>query len=138
MRLRFGIGKEPGKRLTFPFFIVLESDFIRYLDPFLPFLYGAIQRHEEYQACSIAIGLVGDLCRSLNDKILPSVTDIMTLLGQALAVRSFVFSIILAKCANGTFRTLYYIEVCDRVFWCALEMSHSPLVHILNISFRMS
>ncbi|KAJ2842410.1 karyopherin Kap95, partial [Coemansia brasiliensis] len=43
----------------------LESDFTRYLESFSPFLYNALQNHEEYQLCSISVGLIGDICRSL-------------------------------------------------------------------------
>ncbi|KAJ2785647.1 karyopherin Kap95 [Coemansia interrupta] len=43
----------------------LETDFTRYLESFAPFLYSALQNHEEYQLCSIAVGLIGDICRSL-------------------------------------------------------------------------
>lgn len=43
----------------------LETEFARYLETFAPFLFSALQNHEEYQLCSIAVGLIGDICRSL-------------------------------------------------------------------------
>ncbi|KAG0004545.1 karyopherin beta [Entomortierella chlamydospora] len=43
----------------------LEAEFARYLETFAPFLFNALQNHEEYQLCSIAVGLIGDICRSL-------------------------------------------------------------------------
>ncbi|KAG0031278.1 karyopherin beta [Podila clonocystis] len=43
----------------------LETEFARYLETFAPFLFNALQNHEEYQLCSIAVGLIGDICRSL-------------------------------------------------------------------------
>ncbi|KAH8915998.1 ARM repeat-containing protein [Atractiella rhizophila] len=45
----------------------LEQDFHPYLPAFLPFLFAALQNHEEYQLCSIGVGLIGDVCRALGD-----------------------------------------------------------------------
>ncbi|GAA5845418.1 hypothetical protein JCM11251_005067 [Rhodosporidiobolus azoricus] len=49
----------------------LESGFQNYLTAFLPFLSNAIGAHEEYQLCSIAVGLIGDICRALGEASLP-------------------------------------------------------------------
>ncbi|KAI8354340.1 armadillo-type protein [Mortierella sp. GBAus27b] len=46
----------------------LEADFGRYLESFAPFLFNALSNHEEYQLCSIAVGLIGDICRSLGSQ----------------------------------------------------------------------
>ena len=62
----------------------MEGQFIRYMDPFLPFLGNALQNHEEHQLCVIAIGLVGDICRALNEQIIPYCDNIMTILGTLL------------------------------------------------------
>ncbi|KDN53633.1 putative karyopherin beta-1 subunit [Tilletiaria anomala UBC 951] len=43
----------------------LEADFSKYLDAFLPFMVQSLQSHEEYQLCSISVGLIGDICRAL-------------------------------------------------------------------------
>ncbi|KAH8918742.1 ARM repeat-containing protein [Atractiella rhizophila] len=45
----------------------LEQDFHTYLQAFLPFLFAALRNHEDYQLCSIAVGLVGDICRALGE-----------------------------------------------------------------------
>lgn len=63
---------------------VLEADFSRYTQAFVPFVYSALQKHEEHQLCSIAVGIVGDLARALNDGILPFCNDLMALLLQNL------------------------------------------------------
>ena len=34
--------------------IVLEADFARYMEPFSPFLYSALQNHEEHQVRQVA------------------------------------------------------------------------------------
>ncbi|KAK9764087.1 karyopherin Kap95 [Basidiobolus ranarum] len=62
----------------------LEGEFGRYLESFSPFLYSALQNHEEHQLCSIAVGLIGDICRGLGDQILPYCDSFMTLLVQNL------------------------------------------------------
>ncbi|KAH8153433.1 uncharacterized protein LAJ45_02245 [Morchella importuna] len=49
----------------------LEEDFTNYMDAFTPFLYNALGNQEEQQLCSMAIGLVGDIARSINDKAAP-------------------------------------------------------------------
>ncbi|KAM0747802.1 ARM repeat-containing protein [Meredithblackwellia eburnea MCA 4105] len=49
----------------------LEQNFHPYLQAFLPFLSNALNSHEEYQLCSIAVGLIGDICRALGEGSLP-------------------------------------------------------------------
>lgn len=49
----------------------LETDFLKYMDHFVPFLYNALGNQEEAGLCSMAIGLVGDITRSLGDKAQP-------------------------------------------------------------------
>jgi len=66
----------------------VESDFVRYLDAFAPFLYAALSNHEEYTLCSIAVGLIGDICRALQDSSLPYCDTFMNMLLQMLQVGS--------------------------------------------------
>ncbi|PSN75026.1 ARM repeat-containing protein [Corynespora cassiicola Philippines] len=49
----------------------LEEDFLKYMDAFTPFLYNALGNQEEPGLCSMAIGLVSDITRSLNEKVQP-------------------------------------------------------------------
>ncbi|KAG0330648.1 karyopherin beta, partial [Podila humilis] len=58
----------------------LESEFARYLESFAPFLFNALQNHEEYQLCSIAVGLIGDICRSLGPQSAPYCDQFMSTL----------------------------------------------------------
>ncbi|KAJ2724939.1 karyopherin Kap95 [Coemansia sp. Benny D115] len=58
----------------------VEADFSRYLESFSPFMYTALQNHEEYQLCSIAIGLIGDICRALGSESLQYCDQFMTIL----------------------------------------------------------
>ena len=62
----------------------LDTEFERYMEAFAPFLYAALRNHAEHQVCSIAVGIVGDLCRALNKKILPYCQTFMNLLLQDL------------------------------------------------------
>ncbi|KXS20860.1 importin subunit beta-1 [Gonapodya prolifera JEL478] len=66
------------------FTAAVEGEFVRYIDPFFPFLEAALRNHEEHQMCSIAVGIVGDICRALNDQALPYCDTFMTLLLQNL------------------------------------------------------
>lgn len=63
---------------------ILEGDFSRYMGTFVSFLYAALQNHEEHQLCSIAVGIVGDLCRALSENVFPYCDQFMTLLLQNL------------------------------------------------------
>ncbi|CAF1234582.1 unnamed protein product [Adineta ricciae] len=57
---------------------VLGVNFLKYIDHVLPFLYEALNNHAEYQICAAAVGVVGDLSRSLLDKLAPYCDLIMT------------------------------------------------------------
>lgn len=49
----------------------LEEDFIKYMEAFSPYLYNALGNQEEPGLCSMAIGLVSDITRSLGEKVQP-------------------------------------------------------------------
>ncbi|KAG2619955.1 hypothetical protein PVAP13_3NG143712 [Panicum virgatum] len=55
-------------------------DFVKYMPNFFTYLEAGLQNYEEYQVCSISVGVVGDICRALEDKILPFCDRIMTVL----------------------------------------------------------
>lgn len=63
----------------------LELNFLRYVDSFMPFLYTVLQNAEEHQACSIAVGIIGDLSRAITDKLAPYCPQLMTILIQHLS-----------------------------------------------------
>ncbi|KAF9325333.1 karyopherin beta [Linnemannia elongata] len=62
----------------------LESEFARYLDSFAPFMFSALSNHEEHQLCSIAVGIIGDVCRSLGPASASYCDNFMTTLLQNL------------------------------------------------------
>lgn len=75
----------------------LEEDFLKYMDSFTPFLYSALGNQEELGLCSMAIGLVSDIARALNDKVQPYCDTFMNYLLNHLSVRRSK-STILQRC----------------------------------------
>lgn len=49
----------------------MEEDFNKYMEAFSPYLYNALSNQEEPSLCSMAIGLVSDLTRSLGERSQP-------------------------------------------------------------------
>lgn len=66
----------------------IEGDFNRYMQPFADFLLPALRNFEEHQMCCIAIGLVGDICRALNDQVVSYCETFINAIGQLLQVQS--------------------------------------------------
>ena len=63
-----------------------EDDFAKYMDAFTPFLFNALSNQEEQQLCSMAIGLVSDISRSIGDKVAPYCDSFMNYLLSNLQV----------------------------------------------------
>ncbi|EPQ30681.1 uncharacterized protein PFL1_01582 [Pseudozyma flocculosa PF-1] len=57
-----------------------EADFEKYLGAFLPFMVEGLRNHEEYQLCSISVGLIGDICRALGPQAAQYSDDFMNAL----------------------------------------------------------
>lgn len=53
-------------------------EFGKYMQEFYRYLETGLQNYEEYQVCSVTVGVVGDICRALDDKVLPFCDGIMT------------------------------------------------------------
>ncbi|XP_021774967.1 importin subunit beta-1-like [Chenopodium quinoa] len=53
-------------------------EFAKYMNQFYKYLEMGLQNFEEYQVCAVTVGVVGDLCRAMEDKILPYCDGIMT------------------------------------------------------------
>ncbi|GIY74129.1 importin subunit beta-1 [Caerostris darwini] len=64
---------------------VLGETFLKYMDAFMPYLVVGLKNHAEYQVCTAAVGLTGDICRSLSMKVLPYCDEIMTMLMENLS-----------------------------------------------------
>ena len=66
----------------------IDDDMAKYMDAFVPFLYGALRNHEEPGLCSMAIGLTSDIVRALGEKSQPYCDTFMNLLLESLRVCS--------------------------------------------------
>lgn len=64
----------------------LELDFVKYMDSFAPFLYNALGNQEELGLCTMAIGLVSDITRSLGESSQPYCDTFMNYLLSNLRV----------------------------------------------------
>ncbi|KAJ7300086.1 hypothetical protein O6H91_19G031700 [Diphasiastrum complanatum] len=53
-------------------------EFGKYMQEFYRYLEMGLQNFEEYQVCAVTVGVVGDICRALDDKVLPFCDGIMT------------------------------------------------------------
>ncbi|KAF3448056.1 hypothetical protein FNV43_RR08764 [Rhamnella rubrinervis] len=53
------------------------SEFGKYMPEFYKYLEMGLLNFEEYQVCAITVGVVGDICRALDDKVLPYCDGIM-------------------------------------------------------------
>ncbi|ONK62596.1 uncharacterized protein A4U43_C07F5750 [Asparagus officinalis] len=54
------------------------EEFAKYMPDFCKYLDMGLQNFEEYQVCSVSVGVVGDIFRALEDKVLPFCDGIMT------------------------------------------------------------
>lgn len=69
----------------------LEEDFAKYMDSFTPFLYNALGNREEPGLCSMAIGLVSDITRSLQERSQPFCDSFMNYLLANLSVSARLY-----------------------------------------------
>ncbi|KAG0584195.1 hypothetical protein M758_3G191900 [Ceratodon purpureus] len=53
-------------------------EFGKYMSEFYRYLEMGLQNFEEYQVCAVTVGVVGDICRALDEKVLPYCDGIMT------------------------------------------------------------
>lgn len=54
------------------------AGFEKYMSEFYRYLEMGLQNFEEYQVCAVTVGVVGDICRALDEKVLPYCDGIMT------------------------------------------------------------
>ncbi|KAI0393373.1 armadillo-type protein [Xylariaceae sp. FL0594] len=111
----------------------MEEDFIKYMDAFAPFLYNALANQEEPAVCSMAIGLVSDLTRSMGERSQPYCDNFMNYLLNNLrsAALSNQFKPAILQCfgdiasaIGGHFET--YLSVVAQVLQQAAAVTASP------------
>jgi importin subunit beta-1 len=64
----------------------VEEYFAKYMESFTPFLYGALSNQEEPGICAMAVGLVSDITRALNEKVQPYCDTFMNYMLNLLSV----------------------------------------------------
>lgn len=58
----------------------LGDGFLKYMDAFKPYLYMSLKNHTDYQVCTAAVGVTGDILRVLKVKVSPYCDDLVYLL----------------------------------------------------------
>ncbi|KAJ6463352.1 armadillo-type protein [Mycena sanguinolenta] len=58
----------------------LETNFLPYIQAFLPYLYPALKAHEDTQLCTVAVGIIGDISRALGPQAAQYASQFMTVL----------------------------------------------------------
>lgn len=46
------------------------SDFAKYMPEFYKYMEMGLQNFEEYQVCAVSVGVVGDICRAVEQRII--------------------------------------------------------------------
>ncbi|KAJ2975682.1 hypothetical protein NQ176_g5387 [Zarea fungicola] len=111
----------------------MEEDFVKYMEAFSPFLYNALANQEEASLCSMAIGLVSDITRSLGQQSQPYCDNFMNYLLNNLRSQTlgnqFKPAILqcfgdIAAAITGHFET--YLSVVAQVLEQAATVSATP------------
>ncbi|KAF4471793.1 hypothetical protein FALBO_1304 [Fusarium albosuccineum] len=111
----------------------MEEDFVKYMDAFAPFLYNALGNQDEPSLCSMAIGLVSDITRSLGERSQPYCDNFMNHLLNNLRSTSLAnqFKPAILQCfgdiagaISGHFET--YLSVVAQVLEQASTVTASP------------
>lgn len=96
----------------------LEGDFVKYMDAFVPFLYNALNNQDEPSLCSMAIGLVSDITRSLGELAQPYCDSFMNSLLHNLGVCNCSDSQMFKCLPYVEYRIEQSIQACDlAVLW---------------------
>lgn len=53
-------------------------EFVKYMPEFYKYLEMGLRNFEEYQVCAVTVGVVGDICRALEERVLPFCDGIMS------------------------------------------------------------
>ncbi|KAI2468157.1 ARM repeat-containing protein [Annulohypoxylon bovei var. microspora] len=111
----------------------MEEDFVKYMDAFTPFLYNALANQEEPSLCSMAIGLVSDITRSMGERSQPYCDNFMNYLLNNLrsTTLSNQFKPAILQCfgdianaISGHFET--YLSVVAQVLQQAATVTAAP------------
>jgi len=104
----------------------LGEDFENYMSAFSPYLYRALGNKEEPGLCAMAIGLVSDITRALEEKALPFCNDFMNYLLENLRVSR-------SSCDSRDDVLTYYTEYCPQQ---PVQTCHSSMLRRYRTSYR--
>lgn len=89
-----------------------EGSFEKYMQALFPVIQTGLKNYEQYQVCIVTVGVIGDLCRALEKKLLPFCDPIVMLLLEDLqsnelhkSVKPYILSVFgdLALGLGGSF-----------------------------------
>lgn len=63
---------------------VSGKGFVRYMEAFYPFLEKGLKQVKEWQTCLISLGILGDVCRALEEEFAPFCDSVMQILAKSL------------------------------------------------------
>ena len=55
----------------------LEDRYLRYAPTVVPYVFAALEKQDDYATCYTAVGVFGDMCRAIGDKIAPYCDSLM-------------------------------------------------------------
>lgn len=111
----------------------VEEGFAKYMDAFTPFLYNALANQDEPALCSMAIGLVSDIARSIGEQCQPYcdqfMNHLLTNLRSTTLANQFKPAILqcfgdIAGAIGGAFET--YLSVVAQVLQQAATVQPNP------------
>ena len=115
----------------------LDDDFIKYMEAFAPYLYNALGNQEEPGLCSMAIGLVSDITRSLGEKVQPFCDAFMNYLLENLKVSLMKIGACVSR-ANNAHRAAISATSSSRLSFSALVILHRQLAVTSRLIFLWS
>ena len=118
---------------------VLGPEFMKYMEAFKPFLHVGLRNVAEYQVCSAAVGVVGDICRALTNQMTPYCNEIMSILLENLSnnnvhrqVKPQILSVFgdIALAIGLEFKP--YLEVVLQTLMQASRLQVDPVIVLLS------
>ncbi|KAF3782494.1 Importin subunit beta-1 [Nymphaea thermarum] len=115
---------------------LVGENFIKHMQDLSSFLEMGLRNYDEHEVCAVTIGVTGDLCRALDDKILPFCDSIMTVLLQNLSCDQLHRSVkpLIFSCFGDI--ALAIGENFNRYLVCTMPMLRSAAEFIMQSRFE--
>jgi importin subunit beta-1 len=126
----------------------VKGDFLKYMPYLQVHIINSLKNFEEYQLCSVAVGMVGDCCRALSKQMMPFCDEIMRCLLESLQspvlhriVKPHVFAVFadVALAIEGDFERYCSIvlDMLKQAGEVNIEIDDEDLIEYIN-SLRLS